>query len=259
MGLQGTDLAILTARFGCARFGASRFGFIPCPEDVTGAGTVEPGEYIYRETKPPTTAWTLVNEDCVCRNLCTLALGTLTPSESPIYEDDSFDLTVSLTGVKGLVDGIARVAWGDTTHDEYRYEPLVDGTLTFSHAYNYAGSYTITVVVTDERGCDVTATLPVTAQLPSTLAVSFVMDPDPNLVSVDVATPITFTPTVTPGVPPYTYDWDFGDGTAHSTDEIPIHTYSDPATGGTYTAELTVTDADAQIATDSITFDIAGI
>ncbi|MFC2079332.1 PKD domain-containing protein [Candidatus Bipolaricaulota bacterium] len=37
----------------------------------------------------------------------------------------------------------------------------------------------------------------------------------------------------------YIYDWDFGDGTAHSTAEDPIHTYWSP---GTYTVSLTVTD-----------------
>ncbi|MEW5826965.1 MAG: PKD domain-containing protein, partial [Candidatus Bipolaricaulota bacterium] len=47
---------------------------------------------------------------------------------------------------------------------------------------------------------------------------------------------------------PYTYDWDFGDGSAHSSARDPLHTYVDP---GTYTVSLTVTDAGA--ATDSET------
>jgi len=40
-------------------------------------------------------------------------------------------------------------------------------------------------------------------------------------------------------VDPYAYDWDFGDGTAHSSAEDPVHTYWTP---GTYTVTLTVTD-----------------
>ena len=38
---------------------------------------------------------------------------------------------------------------------------------------------------------------------------------------------------------PLSYDWDFGDGSAHSTSAAPSHTYT---TGGTYTATLRVRD-----------------
>lgn len=92
----------------------------------------------------------------------------------------------------------------------------------------------------------------------ATLTISFTMSPDPHSISVDVFQPIEFTPDVTPGTPPYTYDWDFGDGSAHSTDEIPTHTYGDPLTGGTYTATLTVTDDVGAIGVHQDTFDIAG-
>jgi len=171
--ISGTDLALTTARVGAARVGSFRVGFIPCA--VTGAGSPWFGEYIWDEVTPPTTQWTLQNEDCVC-------------GQRP------------------------------------------------------------------EAGFSMEDVSP-----PSTLAVTFVMDPDPNGESVDSTTAITFTPTVTPGVAPYTYDWDFGDGSAHSTDEIPVHTYSDPAIGGDYTATLIVTDANSYTATYSIAFPIAGI
>jgi outer membrane protein OmpA-like peptidoglycan-associated protein len=45
--------------------------------------------------------------------------------------------------------------------------------------------------------------------------------------------------TVTGGCPPYTYLWDFGDGTT-STEQNPRHTYQ---TEGKYTSSVTVTDA----------------
>ena len=48
-----------------------------------------------------------------------------------------------------------------------------------------------------------------------------------------------------------TYDWDFGDGTAHSTAANPSHTYS---VAGNYTARLTVRDSRG--ATDSATIAI---
>jgi PKD repeat protein len=39
-------------------------------------------------------------------------------------------------------------------------------------------------------------------------------------------------------------DWDFGDGSAHSSAQNPSHTYS---TGGSYSAKLTVTDSNATV------------
>lgn len=64
MGLEGTDIAILSARLDTARLGASRLGFYP--DDVEGAGTSEPGEYIWKEMFPPTTQWTLQTEGDIC-------------------------------------------------------------------------------------------------------------------------------------------------------------------------------------------------
>jgi len=47
-----------------------------------------------------------------------------------------------------------------------------------------------------------------------------------------------FTDATSGGMPPYTYEWDFGDGSPTSAEQNPTHTY---ATAGTYTVELTVT------------------
>lgn len=55
MGLSGRDLAILTARAGCARAGASRAGFTP--NEVESTGKSEPGEYVWKEEELPTTTW----------------------------------------------------------------------------------------------------------------------------------------------------------------------------------------------------------
>ncbi len=49
---------------------------------------------------------------------------------------------------------------------------------------------------------------------------------------------VTFQPDVSGGFSPFSYQWDFGDGST-STEEAPVHTYRND---GTYTVSLTVTD-----------------
>jgi glucose/arabinose dehydrogenase/PKD repeat protein len=50
-----------------------------------------------------------------------------------------------------------------------------------------------------------------------------------------------------------TYDWNFGDGTAHATTARPTHVYS---TAGTYTARLTVRDPRGATGTDTVRIDV---
>jgi PKD repeat protein len=64
-----------------------------------------------------------------------------------------------------------------------------------------------------------------------------------------VGEPIQFYGSATGGVPPYSWNWEFGDG-SHSTEQNPMHTYASP---GTYTATLTVIDSFSPPNTDSNT------
>jgi outer membrane protein assembly factor BamB len=59
--------------------------------------------------------------------------------------------------------------------------------------------------------------------------------------------PIQFNGEAFGGTPPYTYHWDFGDGTS-SEEQNPTHTYSNVAT---YTAIFTVTDNEGNTSTDT--------
>jgi hypothetical protein len=58
---------------------------------------------------------------------------------------------------------------------------------------------------------------------------------------------VNFTATPTGGVGPYTYLWDFGDGSPTSTTQNPTHIYTTP---GSFVASVTVTDACGRTASD---------
>jgi PKD repeat protein len=67
---------------------------------------------------------------------------------------------------------------------------------------------------------------------------------------------VNFTGTAANGTPPYTWEWDFGDGSAKSAQQNPSHTYNDP---GSYHVTLKVTDSVAASATDDhLTIDVSG-
>jgi hypothetical protein len=249
--LQSNDLALLTARFGVARFGASRFGFIPCPEDVEGAGNDEPGEYIWREVALPTTDWTLVAEDCVCRNLCTLQLATPVPSPTSIAVDSPVTVSTTLSGAIGLIDGIARINWGDGSHAQQDLSPFEDGAFEFTHTYYNSGNYTITVLVHDERGCEATTTLDVTV---ISMAVDFsfiVSENGPGLPGPGSSWDIQCTPVVTGGSGNYSYAWSAWDsdhggseGAPDFTDTVEVFIFNsiyELAAGG---VKVIVTDVD---------------
>jgi len=59
---------------------------------------------------------------------------------------------------------------------------------------------------------------------------------------------VPFTGSATGGNGVYTYDWNFGDGTAHSPAQNPSHTYY---AGGSYTVTFTATDGLGSSGTDS--------
>ncbi len=65
---------------------------------------------------------------------------------------------------------------------------------------------------------------------------------------------VSFTGSATGGTNPYSYRWDFGDGSATSTTQNPSHTYS---AAGTYTATLTVTDSASPASSATSTVAIA--
>ncbi|MDX1694341.1 MAG: PKD domain-containing protein [Ketobacteraceae bacterium] len=113
-----------------------------------------------------------------------------------------------------------------------------------SHSYNSAGTYTVTLTVTDSDGLTDSVSKPVTVTA---------ADPDPvapeaafSVSTTQLTASFTDNSTDSDGVIAERF-WRFGDG-ATSTARNPSHTY---AATGTYTVELTVTDDDGETDTAS--------
>lgn len=119
-----------------------------------------------------------------------------------------------------------------------------------SHTYSVVGTYVASLTVTDNTGATNTDTLNVTvvANQPPTAAAAGT--PTSGKVPVTVAFSSNGTDDADGTVT--ALDWNFGDGSAHSSDASPIHTYT---AAGVYTATLTATDdnGDTDTATVAIT------
>jgi PKD repeat protein len=108
---------------------------------------------------------------------------------------------------------------------------LVDGTLTVTNASSTVGAI-----------CNAAPALTASATADKTSGTAPVT--------------VNFTGSASNGTGPYTYEWDFGDGSAHSTQQNPAHTYT---SAGSYSVTLTVTDSTAKTAIDNhLTITVTG-
>jgi PKD repeat protein len=132
----------------------------------------------------------------------------------------------------------------DGTVDLYEWDIDNNGTYDYSsssptqnHTYAQDGTYTVKLRVTDNNGATddgiTTATISDTSP-----TAGFTGSPTSGPAPLTV----TFTGSSTGYDQPLTYAWDFdNNGNVDSTDQNPLHTYSDI---GTYSVKLTVTDSD---------------
>jgi PKD repeat protein len=118
---------------------------------------------------------------------------------------------------------------------------------TVSHPYGTAGSYPVSLTVTDDRGGTNTVTQAVTAVANAAPSAAFTTSVTKLAVSVDATTSSDSDGTIAG------YAWDFGDGTT-GTGQTAAHTY---LAAGPYTVALTVTDNDGS--TDSVTHAVTAV
>jgi PKD repeat protein len=119
-----------------------------------------------------------------------------------------------------------------------------------THTYQTAGSFTATLVVTDDDGDSDSASLTIEVDDNLVPQVSASASPDSGIVPFNV----DFDVSVSNGDLPLTYEWNFGDNTPTSTAASPSHSYT---TGGSYTATVTVTDATGDTASDTVAIQAA--
>ncbi|MEN0083467.1 MAG: PKD domain-containing protein [Leifsonia sp.] len=156
------------------------------------------------------------------------ASGTL-PNQPPVaaFTSSQSNLTVNVDGTGSSdPDGtIAAYAWD-----------FGDGgtatTATASHAYVAAGTYTISLTVTDDKGAKNTIAKQVTVVANKPPVASFTSSVSNLNVAFDASASSDPDGTVA------SYAWDFGDGTT-GTGVNPTHTYG---SAGAFTVTLTVTD-----------------
>jgi PKD repeat protein len=118
---------------------------------------------------------------------------------------------------------------------------------TVEHTFDLAGTYNVAVVITDSAGRTAHDSILVTVEPPPPLTAVEIISSDTE--GIAPAT-FEFEANVTGGLEPFTYSWDFGDGSEESDDDETVeHTFD---LAGTYDVDLTVTDSTGANASDSI-------
>ncbi len=146
------------------------------------------------------------------------------------------------TGVAPLAVSLSGTVTGGTPPYTYAWT-FGDGASSSlaspSHTYLAAGTYIASLTVTDSLANQksVSASVTVIAVLVATGSSDVSSGPVPLLV--------TFSVSASGGTGPFSYNWDFGDGST-STDQNPVHTFKQP---GSYTVKVEVRDSSGQTTT----------
>jgi PKD repeat protein len=134
-----------------------------------------------------------------------------------------------------------------TIHWDFGDGDTADGDLEVDHSYANPDTYTVNLTVTDDDGGVGSDTLQVTVVTVSNVAPTVEAGDNQTVNQGDTVSLIgSFTD---PDSDSYTIHWDFGDGDTADGDLEVDHSYANP---DTYTVNLTVTDDDGGIGSDTL-------
>ena len=174
---------------------------------------------------------------------------TYTPLK--VYQNMTVTFDASSSSAEGYNDTIIRYKWN--INDPYNPEQIIkQGTYTnppsplATHTFQYPGTYTVDLNVTDNEGLWATATKPISILPEFGPTANFTWDP-PNpiieeTVTFDASSSETGWSAKTKSFSPIqSYVWNFSDGTGNITTSNPIinHAFTEPKN---YTVRLTVID-----------------
>ncbi|HEY3438700.1 MAG TPA: PKD domain-containing protein [Actinotalea sp.] len=159
---------------------------------------------------------------------------SVTVTAPPVNQPPTASFTSSSTFLAASVDGSGS-SDGDGTVASYAWD-FGDGStatgVTASHTYAAAGTYSVTLIVTDDKGATGTVAHDITVTANQPPVAAFTSS------AVNLALSVDGSGSSDPDGTVATYAWDFGDGGTGS-GATASHTY---LAGGTYTVTLTVTD-----------------
>ncbi len=116
---------------------------------------------------------------------------------------------------------------------------MANTTQSPSHTYSNAGTYTAIVTVTDSSSPAEKATASVRTTV-GEVGGKLTATAKASKRSGHIPLMVAFRGSAYGGTPPYSYKWNFGDGSAATTTQNPFHIFTK---AGTYTVRLTVTDS----------------
>lgn len=150
----------------------------------------------------------------------------------------SFNATTVCLGDSTCFNDLSTVTLGTITAWSWNFGDAASGSANTSslqnpcHVFSGPGTFSVILTVTSDSGCQTTNMLPVIVVPPP------VADLVPQHVCLNALINLNDASVSASGDPLNAWDWDFGDGTSHSTQQNTSHLYS---ASGTYTVTLIIT------------------